>query len=81
MQFYVEESRAVLNEGSLMHQKAILRSFVKRVELNEKAVTIEYTMPMENEKTSGKEVLDIKQLGSPYQLISRTFRVEFVMFG
>jgi hypothetical protein len=63
VQAYVEELRAVLSEGSFMHQKAILRSFVKRVELSEKAVTIEYTMPLENEKTSEKEVLDIKQIG------------------
>jgi hypothetical protein len=36
---------------------------VKRIELSDKAVTIEYTMPLENEKTSEKEVLDIKQIG------------------
>ena len=61
---YVEELKRVLIEGSFIHQKAILRKFVKRVELGEKAVTIEYSIPLENEKTSEKEVLDIKQIGS-----------------
>jgi hypothetical protein len=60
-----------------LHQKAILRSFVKRVELSEKAVTIEYTMPLENEKASEKEVLDIKQIGSPSCSKTRTFRKAF----
>ena len=62
---YVEELKRVLIEGSFIHQKAILRKFVKRVELGEKAVTIEYSIPLENEKTSEKEVLDIKQIGRP----------------
>ena len=75
VQAYVEELGAVLGGGSFMHQKAFLKSFVKCVELREKVVTIEYTMPLENEKASGKEVLDIKQIGSGGSIRTNDLRV------
>ena len=37
---YIEELRAVLGQGTFMHRKSILMSFVKRIELCDKTVTI-----------------------------------------
>ncbi len=71
VQAYIEELRDVLGEGSYMHQKSTLRSFVKRVELSDKVVTIEYTMPLENEQAAEKEVIDIEQVGSAYGIYQK----------
>jgi hypothetical protein len=49
-----------------MEQRAFLRSFVKRIEFEPGQVAIDYTVPMPIEKkTSEREVLSIRQLGSP----------------
>ena len=49
-----------------MEQKSFLRSFVKRLELNEPKVVIDYTMPLPiNGLTTTEEVLCINKLGSP----------------
>jgi hypothetical protein len=49
-----------------MEQKALLRSFIKKIELELGQVTIDYTVPMPIEnKTSERKVLSIKRCGSP----------------
>ncbi len=48
-----------------MEQKSSLRSFVKRVELNEPQIVIDYTVPLPMEGlTTTEEVLRIDKTGS-----------------
>ena len=57
-----------------MEQKSFLRSFVKRVELNEPKVVIDYTMPLPiNGLTTTEEVLRIDKIGSPSR--TRTYNL------
>ena len=37
---YAQDLRALLNQADLTERKAFLRSFVKRIEVNEKQVTV-----------------------------------------
>jgi site-specific DNA recombinase len=63
---YVSSLKALLGSSSFMEQKSFLRSFVKRVELNEPQVVIDYTMPLPiNGLTTAEEVLRIDKHGSP----------------
>jgi hypothetical protein len=50
---YIQNLRAVLTKGTLIEQKAFLRSFIKRIELETGQVAIDYTisMPVEKDKT------------------------------
>jgi len=52
-----------------MEQKAVLRSFVKRVIINRPDITLDYTMPLVEEKEIGRTtetaVLPMLQVGSP----------------
>jgi site-specific DNA recombinase len=64
---YVQSLRALLEESSIMSQKAFLRSFVERIEVNDSDVKVIYTMPMLPDKTPTETVgvLPIVQDGSP----------------
>ena len=64
---YVKDLKALLSRSTFMEQKTFLRSFVKRIDFKPEQVSIEYTIPMpiEKDKTSEREVLCIKRLGSP----------------
>ena len=43
---YAEDLRGLLEESDLTERKAFLRSFVKRIEIDEGQVTVLYTLPM-----------------------------------
>jgi site-specific DNA recombinase len=43
---YVEDLRALLEESSIMEQKAFLKSFVQRIEVGDSDVKVIYTIPM-----------------------------------
>ena len=62
---YVDDLKELLRKGTLLEQKAFLRSFIKRIEVDQDKVGIEYTMPLKNGKkeTYGSEVLSTAQLG------------------
>ena len=59
----------VLQNGTIMEQKAVLRSFVKRVIINRPDITLDYTIPLVEEKEIGRTtetaVLPMLQIGSP----------------
>jgi site-specific DNA recombinase len=63
---YVNELEQVLGEKSFLQQKTFLRRFVKRMGFNPKGVVLDYTIPIPvgKNRTSAKEVLYIKQIGS-----------------
>ena len=67
---YVRELEKVLGQASFLQQKTFLRSFVKRVEVNPQTVALDYTipLPMEKNRTSSREVLDINRIGSAYRI-------------
>ena len=43
---YVEDLRALLGSASILEQKAFLRSFVKRIDVSNSEVKVDYTLPM-----------------------------------
>jgi site-specific DNA recombinase len=64
---YVGYLKDLLSKGTLMERKSFLRSFVKRIGFEPGQVSIDYTIPMhaEQDGTCDREVLSIKQVGSP----------------
>ena len=59
----------LLKDGTIMEQKAVLRTFVKRIIITPPDVTLEYTVPLLEEKEIGRTtetaVLPMLQIGSP----------------
>ena len=63
---YVASMKALLASSSFIEQKSFLKSFIKRIELDEPRVVIDYTMPLPIKGlTTTEEVLCIDKLGSP----------------
>jgi len=66
---FAKDLAEILKDGTIMEQKAILRSFVKRIIINPPDVTLEYTAPLLEEKEIGRTtetaVLPMLQYGSP----------------
>ncbi|MFC1962912.1 recombinase family protein [Chloroflexota bacterium] len=62
---YAQDLRGLLEDADLFERKSFLRSFIKRIEINKKQVTVHYNLPMPKEgKSSEKvEVLPIATLG------------------
>lgn len=62
---YASSLKELLCSSSFMEQKSFLKSFIKRIELNEPKITIGYTVPLPIDGlTITKEVLRIDSLGS-----------------
>ena len=64
----VNDLRPLLSQGTLMEQKAFLRSFVKRIEITHPHVVLDYAIPLNAQKAEllAREVLPFVQLGSPF---------------
>jgi hypothetical protein len=62
---YVEDLRNTLSEGSIMHQKAFLNSFIRRINIKDSEAEIEYTCPIGLSGRRRKEVLSMARIGSP----------------
>ena len=63
---YVLSLKDLLSSSSFIEQKTFLRSFIKRIELNEPQIAIDYNVPLPiSGLTTTKEVLRIDKLGSP----------------
>jgi site-specific DNA recombinase len=66
---YAQDLSDLLQNSSIMEQKAILRSFVKKIIVNRPDVKLDYTMPLIEQKEIGRtpesEVLPMLQSGSP----------------
>ena len=43
---YVEDLRELLSKGTIVEQKAFLRSFIKRIEVHHPHIALEYTIPL-----------------------------------
>lgn len=64
---YVEDLRALLSKGAILEQKAFLRSFVKRIEVNHPHITLDYHILLKRQKAEPllREVLPFAVPGSP----------------
>ena len=61
---YVEDLRSTLNEGSIMHRKAFLNSFIRRINIKNSEAEIEYTCPIGLGGNRRNEVLSMARIGS-----------------
>jgi hypothetical protein len=61
---YVEDLRSTLNEGSIMHRKAFLNSFIRRINVKDSEAEIEYTCPIGLGGNRRNEVLSMARIGS-----------------
>jgi len=64
---HVKDLRELLSEGSIFEQKKFIRSFVKRIVVTGKTVSVEYTFPTGGGSggSSGGGVLSSAQISSP----------------
>jgi hypothetical protein len=64
---YVDDLKALLSKDSIVEQKSLLRSFVKRIEVDLPQVVLNYTMPLKTQKVEPleREVLPFAYAGSP----------------
>jgi len=64
---HVRDLKALLSKGTLLEQKAFIKSFVRRIEFQPGQIAIDYTVPMPvaKDRTSEREVLSIRRCGSP----------------
>jgi hypothetical protein len=69
----VGELRSTLKEGSIMHQKAFLNSFIRRINIKDLEAEIEYTCPIGLSGNRRKEVLSMGCNGSRGR--TRTFNI------
>ena len=62
---YVEDLSSLLRNSSIIEQKTFLRSFIKRITVNQPEVKIDYTLPLvaEKKRTYDFEVLPIGRSG------------------
>jgi site-specific DNA recombinase len=61
---YVSGLKALLGSNSFLEQKSFLRSFIKRIEIAEPQIVIDYTIPPVERLTTTEEVLRIDKGGS-----------------
>jgi site-specific DNA recombinase len=64
---YVDDLRTLLSKGTLIEQKAFLRSFVKRIRVEYPRVVLDYTIPLNAQKAEPltREVLPFVEISSP----------------
>ena len=60
---YIEDFSQILIEGSLSKRKAFISSFIKKIWIDYPTVTIEYTIPINKQDNSNKEVLVFTNTG------------------
>ncbi len=62
---YAQDLRGLLEEAGFTERKAFLRSFIKRIEVNRKQVTVHYNLPIPQSMPSSEQVavLPIDTLG------------------
>ena len=64
---YVADFRAFLQEGPFPERKALIRNFVKRIEIVDDQAELTYTIPMPSDGVTSESasVLDFVQSGPP----------------
>ena len=60
---YIEDFNHILIEGSIAKRKAFISSFIKKIWIDYPTVTIEYTIPINKDDNSNREVLVFTNTG------------------
>jgi hypothetical protein len=76
---YAQDLKVLLQEADFTERKSFLRSFIKRIEVNEKQVVVHYNLPLpQGRKMKGEvEVLPFDTLGGAEWTEQRTFCLAF----
>ena len=76
---YVADFRKFLQEGTFPERKALIRNFVKGIEILGDEAVLTYTIPMPADGVTSESasVLDFVQSGPPNWIKSRTFLIRF----
>ena len=76
---YAHDLRSLLKEADFTERKALLRSFIKRIEVNKKQITVHYNLPIAQDVPSRQQVgvLPIDTFGGAGVTIGRTFELAF----
>jgi site-specific DNA recombinase len=61
---YAQDLRGLLEEADFTERKAFLRSFIKRIEVNKKQVTVHYKLPVPHDSVS-KEQIGVLPIDTP----------------
>jgi hypothetical protein len=61
---YVEDLSSTFKDGSLMHRKTFLNSFIRRINIRDSEAEIEYTCPIGLTGNRRNEVLSMGCIGS-----------------
>ena len=84
---YVQDLKALLEESSIVEQKAFLKSFVERIEVDDSQTKVIYTIPMPPDNPSAETVavLPFVHNGPPLwtkrKTFSKTFALVFSLFS
>lgn len=75
---HVENLRHLLATGDQQTRKAVFRSFVDRIDVQDDEITVSYRLPENKNAAPGEEtaVLSLIPSGGPSGTVSRTFEVE-----
>ncbi len=78
---YVADFREFLQEGTFPERKALIRNFVKGIEVTGDEAVLTYTIPMPSDGVTkdSASVLDFVQSGPPNWTKSRTLTLRFVL--
>ncbi|MDO8689611.1 MAG: recombinase family protein [Dehalococcoidia bacterium] len=73
---YVQDLKALLEESSILEQKAFLKSFVERIEVDDSEAKVVYTIPVLPDSSASEAVgvLPFIHNGPPYRTEARTFQ-------
>ena len=61
---YAQDLRGLLEEADLTERKAFLRSFIERIEVNKKQVTVRYKLPLP-QRGETKEQVEVLPIDTP----------------
>ena len=65
---YINNLQETLMKGSITSRKGFIRSFIKKISVNDLTLEVEYTTPLPiDEKLEKSEVRCIGQVGVPYE--------------
>ena len=78
---YVADFRTFLQEGTFPERKALIRNFVKGIEILGDEAVLTYTIPMPADGviSESASVLDFVQSGPPNWTKTRTFVIRFTL--
>jgi site-specific DNA recombinase len=75
---YIDDLRGLLSQTETIERKSFLRSFIKKIVIEDNKATIYYVLPVQDKVTQeNSEVLPIVTYGGAKRTICRTFNIVF----